>query len=151
MRSSDEGFLAMADAMLFIVVILVAAALLVEAGIDEAEDETDASQALDAMMSSRVRLSDLSEGDDSILGFPDLLAMSALKGSEGIREYAADVLDVCLGEGMYSLDVLYEDRDGTEHPMHIGSGTGPCAASYERKVAVSTGGDVTLSLSIHRP
>ena len=151
MRSSDGGFLAMADAMLFIVVILVASAMIVETGINRAEDETDASQALDALMSSRIRLSDLSEGDDSTLGFPDLLAMAALKGSEGVREYTAEVLDRCVGEGMYILDVLYEDRSGTEHPLHIGSGTGQCVASYQRTAAVSTGGSVTLSLSVHRP
>lgn len=64
---NDHGFLAMMDALLFITVIIVACSVVAGMSMDGAHDGSNASGLLESMVSSEVRLSDLSEGDDSIV------------------------------------------------------------------------------------
>ena len=75
---NDHGFLAMMDALLFITVIIVACSVVAGMSMDGAHDGSNASGLLESMVSSEIRLSDLSEGDDSIV------RLSSIRNSDRI-------------------------------------------------------------------
>lgn len=144
---SDGGFLAMMDALLFITVIIVACSIVVGTGSDDPDERSDASELLESLMSSKMRLSDVSEGDDSMVRLSDLMALHALRGSEPVSGYICEVLDAFTGGSSYLLTIEYTDPAGNVHRAGIGT-----AAEYresaERTAPMSTGGTVRAVLGI---
>lgn len=146
---SDGGFLAMMDALLFITVIIVACSIVVGTGMNDADEGVDASELLESLMSSRIRLSDVSEGDDSMVRLSDLMALHAVRGSEPVSGYIRDVLDAFTGGSAYLLTIEYTDPTGTVHGASIGT-EAEYRESAERTVPMSTGGTVRTVLGILR-
>lgn len=149
MRTNDRGFVAMADAMLFMVIIMVATVVVVSEDGPVRSDDRDASSFLEALMSSEVRMSDLGEGDDSLVRLSDMLALRVHVGSEGTEGYIAELLDsYCRGRG-YLLSVSFEFMERTEE-WTLGDGGGTVSSSAERTVPVTSGGTLTAVLSFYR-
>lgn len=146
---NDHGFLAMMDALLFITVIIVACSVVAGMSMDGAHDGSNASGLLESMVSSEVRLSDLSEGDDSIVRLSDLMALHAFRGSETVSGYISEILNAYTGGGPYLLTIGYTDPSDVVHKASIGI-AGDYRESAERTVPVSTGGSVRVTLSMLR-
>lgn len=148
MRANDRGFVAMVDAMVFIVVIVMAASVVV--GVASSTDEgSDASGFLEDLMASEVRISDLAEGDDSLVRLSDLIALSLHTGQTGPSDYLHEVLDAYTGGAPYLLELTFEGPDGTTETMRMGSAGERLSSSSERTVPVTTGGSLTARLSLY--
>ena len=147
MRMNDGGFLAMMDALLFITIIIVACSIVAGTGLDDAEEGSDASELLESLVSSKIRLSDVSEGDDSMVRLSDLMALHAMRGSEPVSGYIRDILDAFTGGAPYLLTIEYADPSGTVHETEIGT-EADYRESAEKTVPMSTGGTVRAVLSL---
>ena len=150
MRSNEHGFVAMADAMLFIVVIMVATVVVVAEEGPIRTDDRDASAFLEALISSEVRMSDLDEGgDDSLVRLSDMMALHIHAGSEGTADYIQELLDAyCRGRGyLLTLTFVYGE-DAKE--VSFGEAGGISSSSAERTVPVTSGGELRAVLSLYR-
>ncbi len=149
MRSNEHGFVAMADAMLFIVIIMVATVVVVAEEDPVRTDDRDASAFLEALVSSEVRMSDLGEGDDSLVRLSDMMALHVHAGSEGTAGYIAELLDsYCRGRG-YLLTLTFGSGDVSSE-VSFGDGGGTASSSAERTVPVTSGGELRAVLSLYR-
>lgn len=148
MRLNRDGFVAMTDAMIFIVVIMVAVSVTVTYADHVSGDETDTSGFLEDILSSRVRMSDMAEGDDSLVKLSDMIALHVLTGAEGPRAYLEDAMDDFSRGRPYLLEMTYVQSDGTSMNGSIGDPEGDSASSAERTVPVTTGGHLTVSLTL---
>lgn len=146
---NDRGFLAMMDALLFITVIIVASSVVAGMSMGGAHDDSNASGLLDSMISSEVRLSDLSEGDDSVVRLSDLMALHAFRGSNTVSDYVSEILETYTGGAPYLFTVEYTDPSDVVHETSIGI-PGDYRESTERTAPVSTGGFVRVTLSVLR-
>ncbi len=150
MRSNEHGFVAMADAMLFIVVIMVATVVVVAEEDPIRTDDRDASAFLEALVSSEVRMSDLDEGgDDSLVRLSDMMALHIHAGSEGTADYIRELLDAyCRGRG-YLLTLTFGYGEDAEE-VSFGEEGGIPSSSAERTVPVTSGGELRAVLSLYR-
>ena len=62
-----RGFVALVDAVIFTVVVMMALSALIGLGIQDQSDDRDAGGLLESLMSAEVRMSDLVEGGDGSL------------------------------------------------------------------------------------
>lgn len=153
MRMNDSGFLAMMDALMFIAVIIVACSVVAGMDSDGGDDGSEASELLESLVSSKVRLSDLSEGDDTIVRLSDLMALHAVRGSEPVEDYISDVLTAFTGGAPFLLTIEYTAPESTDAPEPISAEIGThddFRESAERTVPMSTGGTVRVVLSLMR-
>lgn len=150
MRSNEHGFVAMADAMLFIVVIMVATVVVVTEEGPVRTDDRDASAFLEALVSSEVRMSDLDgDGDDSLVRLSDMMALHIHAGSEGTADYIQELLDAyCRGRG-YLLTLTFDNGEGAKE-VSFGAEGGTASSSAERTVPVTSGGELRAVLSLYR-
>lgn len=147
MRSSDDGFVAMMDAMIFIVVIVMAASVTAGIAIQSVQDETDTSEFLDSLLLSKVRLSDFSQGDDSIVRLSDLMALSAVGGNEKMMSYLEDAL-LSFSRGRPCHMLVEYENDGTSGRIELGNNIASPSMESVRETAVSTGGTLRVTVSI---
>ena len=138
------GMLAMMDAMLFVAVLMVALSVTAQVMHDGSEDGRDAGDLLDSMLSSTVRMSDLSEdGDGSLVRVSDMLALHLASGEGSAMEYAEELMESFSGGRGYRLTLTFGDLSET-----LGDGSGTPSATAERTVPVTTGGELSARLEI---
>lgn len=138
----------MTDAMVFIVVMMAACAVVAAIGLEDDGADREPSELIDALESTMVRLSDLTDGDDSIVRLTDLMALHSVSPSERVDAYVADILGTwARGRGCV-LSAEFTDPDGDVHEASFGIAGDDVLSAAERTVAVSTGGSVRLVLEL---
>lgn len=148
MRSSTDGFLALTDAMVFIVVILAACAVVACISIDDVCSDSEPAEMLDVLESTMVRLSDLTDGDDSLVRLTDLVALHSVSPQERVEGYIGELLQQWSRGRGCTLHAEFADTGGDVHEVSFGSPGVDAASVAERTVAVSTGGSVRLVLEL---
>ena len=144
MQMNRKGMLAMVDAMVFVVIIMAAAAVMVHSAHTGTSD-SDAGDVLESVMSSKVRMSDLREGGDgSIVKVSDMVALDLLSGTTD----ALDFVEECLGSFSkgrpYLLTVSFGD-----HQAILGSEGSRPASSASVDLPVTTGGAIHAELVLY--
>ena len=139
MRLSDRGFLAMADAMVCMAILLVAFTM--TAGYSEPSQDhtTRTSEFMDAVMGVEVRMSDMGGEDDSLVSLTDMVAYGIVSGDGSAMGYMAELGDIYFGEGMYRITAEYNGVG-----LSIGDGHGQMSDSMRKEVEVTAGGTVTI-------
>ncbi len=139
-----RGMLALMDAMLFIAVIAIALSATLQMGLAE-RGEGDASDLLDGILSTEVRMSDFDEsGDGSRVRLSDMIALHMTVGLEGVGDYLEELLQAYAGGRHCSLTLEFGDR-----VLTVGSGEGVPYMTAEREVPVTTGGHLRAELSLY--
>ncbi|MBR4202451.1 MAG: hypothetical protein IKQ93_02640 [Candidatus Methanomethylophilaceae archaeon] len=138
-----QGMTAFADAMIFMVVIMMA--ISVTASLHHHDESMDIGP--DVFLSyigdTEVRLSDLTDiEDDSLVYLPDLMALS-LTADTDVEEYLETLLDSAFGSDRYRLVMVYEGQTGV-----IGSEHTFFTAQYSKTISVSIGGSIYIDLGI---
>ncbi len=143
MLSDRRGMTAFIDAIAFMAILVIAlSALSVSYGFEE-ETGPNASEVLDAISSSKARLSDLTEmGDDAVAYLTDILAYSVHTGDRKALDYLEELLDIHCRGHPYTMELEFEGTKKTlGEEVKVRSG-----ASGE--YAVSSGGTIGIRLSI---
>lgn len=139
-----RGFVALADAVIFTVVVMMALSALIGLGIQEQSDDRDAGGLLETLMSAEVRMSDLVEGGDgSLVRVSDLCALMLTGDQPGVENYVESVLESFSGGRHYLLEMRH-----SELSMTIGTASGTPSVSAETEVPVTTGGVLWVRLSL---
>ncbi len=138
-----KGMTAFADAMIFMVVIMMA--ISVTASVHHHNEPMDIGP--DVFLSyigdAEVRLSDLTDiEDDSLVYLPDLMALSLTTDTD-VEEYLETLLDSAFGSDRYRLVMVYEGQTGV-----IGSEHTFFTAQYSKTISVSIGGSIYIDLGI---
>ena len=93
-----RGILALMDAMLFTVVIMLAMTVLLSVQSAPVQEEADASAVLDSLLSAEVRMSDFDEeGDGSLVRVSDLCALYVSERAESLGGYIEETMDALTG------------------------------------------------------
>lgn len=138
-----KGMTAFADAMIFMVVIMMAISVTVSLNHTNEFMDVGPDVFLSYVGDTEVRLSDLTDiGDDSLVYLPDLMALSLTTDTD-VEEYLEALLDSTFGSGRYRLVLMYEGQTGI-----IGSEHKYFTAQYSRTIPVSTGGSIYIDLGI---
>lgn len=143
MLRDRRGMTAYVDALAFMAIILLAmAALSVQFGFEE-ESGPNASEVLDAISSSKVRLSDLtSMEDDAVVYLTDVLAYSVHTGDGGATEYLGKLMDAHCRGHPYKATLRFGEDSET-----IGEGT-EVRSGASGEYPVSTGGTIRIEVAI---
>ncbi len=149
MRLRDDGFVAMFDAMLFIALIVIASSVTMGYSDYVNHDHTDTSGFLDDLMSSEVRMSDMTEGDGSIIRMSDAIALYMVTGAGKQREYLDEVLSEFSHGRDYTLELLLDSGGSTRAELTIGGGDTPMLSRAVKTYPVSTGDVLEVVLTIH--
>ncbi len=140
-----KGMLAMVDAMVFIVVIMMAAAAMVHTAADRGSSDADAGDVLESVMSSKVRMSDLWEGGDgTLVKISDMVALDLVSGTECALGFAEKCLESFSKGRPFLLKVSYGGAEAM-----IGSEGGRPASSAAMDFQVTTGGIVHAELVLY--
>jgi len=138
-----KGMTAFADAMIFMVVIMMAISVTVSLNHTNEFMDVGPDVFLSYVGDTEVRLSDLTDiGDDSLVYLPDLMALSLTTDTD-VEEYLEALLDSTFGSGRYRLVLMYEGQTGI-----IGSEHKFFTAQYSRTIPVSIGGSIYIDLGI---
>jgi len=138
-----RGITAFLDAMIFLVVIMMAISVGIATTYNGADDGPDPDDFLAGLSSVEIRLSDMTDiQDDSLSYVSDIMAYS-LNHECAVEEYLKSVLDSLFGENRYCLRYEYGGSEKT-----IGDPGGFYPTSSERTMKVSTGGDLIVHLGI---
>ncbi|MBR4226638.1 MAG: hypothetical protein IKR86_07735 [Candidatus Methanomethylophilaceae archaeon] len=143
MLKDDRGITAFVDAIAFMAILVIAiAALSVHYGFDE-ENGPNASEVLDAVSSSKARLSDLtSMEDDAVVYVTDILAYSVHTGDSEATDYLEKLLDAHCRGHPYSVVLEFgEEKKTIGEEVRVRSGA---SGDYP----VSSGGSIRITLSI---
>jgi len=140
---NKKGMTAMIDAMIFIVVMGLAVAALCYIQSDN-DNENDASDIVDRLFHSKMRIDDIMEEDDSkVMPLSDLVAASMIIGDGAAASYLRETMDCLMNRpGSYSMHIVYK---GIE--TNIGSGEGVPVSSTSRDIIVLYGD--TLHIELH--
>ncbi len=143
MLKDDRGMTAFIDAIAFMAILVLAlSALSVSNGFEE-ENGPNASEVLDAISSSKARLSDLTAmDDDAVVYLTEILAYSVHTGDEKALEYLEELLDSHCRGHPYAMELEFEGKKrmlGEEVKVRSGA-----SGEY----AVSSGGTIGIRLSI---
>jgi hypothetical protein len=136
---------AMADAMIFVVIMgLAASALFAFGGDDISED--DASKISESIFSAKLRTSDILDTDDSgLIGLPDLTAFRIMTGEGDALQYIEDVLDSFFQRpGSYYLEIEYNGDS-----VAIGNPDGTEVCSCIKEFTVTYGGSIRTELRLY--
>ena len=139
-----EGFLALTDAMIFIVIVFASCSILGLLHADSPEDASDPSEMLTVLESTMVRMSDLTEGDDTLVRITDLLALSTIREEPLIKGYAEDLLAGWSGGHRCGMTVEYTDIGGVAHRGEFGDPVEAARDSATGTYSVSTGGSLMV-------
>ncbi len=139
------GMLAMMDAMIFMAVIVLAVSVTASTVIHTPTDERDAGDLLDCLLSSEVRMSDLSaEGDGSMVRTSDMMALYLVTGESRVEDYLTELLEAFSAGRHYRLTIEFGGLSRT-----LGGWDGEPSASVSRTVPVTSGGDLTVTLALY--
>ncbi len=139
-----KGMLAMLDAMVFVVIVMAAAAVMVHTAHTGTSD-SDAGDVLESVMSSKVRMSDLREdGDGSLVKISDMVALDLVSGTTDALEFAEGCLESFSKGRPFLLTVTYEGTTAT-----IGSEGSRPASSASTDLPVTTGGSLHAELTLY--
>ena len=143
MLRDEHGMTAYIDAMAFMVILMLAlSALSATYGFEE-ETGPNASEALDVISSSKVRLSDLTDmDDDAVVYLTDVLAYSVHTGDERPISYLEEILDKHCRGHPYSAKMEFGEEN-----KEIGSGA-EVRSGASGEYPVSSGGTIRITLSI---
>ncbi len=139
---NNRGMTAFVDAMVFMMILLIAIGVGSKAFLQTNEPATDPDEVLGVIVRSEVRLSDLTDlEDDTLIHLTDVIAYS-LNNDCDIKDYLEDILERVYGKGrfsiLYSYGSMYERiGDTIDHP----------SCQSKRSVPVSIGGTLELVLS----
>lgn len=137
-----KGMIGMVDAMAFIIVIMIALSITVSY-MDQQDWRDPPGEILDTLCGVEVRLSDMTDLDDSSLVFiTDLIALDIHNGGHASIEYVTKMMDVYTSGRGYLLELSFGDITVTE-----GNGVRGDSSFAEREVFVSTGGKLTMRLT----
>lgn len=132
---------AFADAMVFLVVIMVAISVSVLHSPTHDSSGIGPDDFLDVLGSIEVKLSDLTDVDDDTLVYLiDVMALSMFKDN-GVTGYLEDILETIYGGDGYTLFMEFGSASssiGTERQIYL--------AEDSRSYPVSTGGALYVSL-----
>lgn len=143
MLKNSKGFSAIFDVSVFIVIILLCVPLIFYA-IPENEHGIEAGDAMDVLTDTRLRISDVTNSDDStVCGLYDLLAYSVYSGDKGPMEFVKSYLDSVLSGHDYLFSAEFKGKSD-----NIGSLAGDGTSYSERTCKVSSGGEVVLRLEV---
>jgi len=142
---NKKGLTAMVDAMIFIVILGLAASAMFAFNGDDPEPN-DASSITDSIFSSKLRACDVIDTNDSrLIGMPDIAALCILTEDDNIKDYLGSILDSLLQRpGSYSLSIDYMGESVT-----IGSGKGEAVSGSVKEFIVTYGGTITVDLNIY--
>ena len=138
-----KGMIGMVDAMAFIIVITLALSVTISY-MDPPDWRDPSGDVLDTICGVEVRLSDMTDlEDDSLVFLTDLIALDIRNGGHGSIDYVSQLLDVYSAGRGYHLVMTF--GDGT---VSVGSDVGGDNTSSRRVVFISTGGLLTISLTM---
>ncbi|MBO4569484.1 MAG: hypothetical protein J5674_06010, partial [Candidatus Methanomethylophilaceae archaeon] len=144
MPRDRRGITAFLDAIVFMGVLLLALTLLPSQLYAPDEGGPSASELLDAIAASKVRMSDLSEdGDDSPVFLTDMVAYSVHTGDGLALEYLEKVLEAHCRGHPYQVRLSYGDDAAS-----IGEGSVKARSGASAEYSVSAGGRLGISVSI---
>ena len=135
--------------MLFIFVIMIAASVVTQVADTGADDGRDAYGFLEDVMSSKVRMSDMSEGDDTLVHLSDMTALSLVTGQDGALDYLEESLDAFCKGRPYQLELSFSAPSGDVLETSVGSASGTPDISAGLTVPVTTGGSLTAVLGLY--
>ncbi len=139
-----KGMLAMVDAMVFVVIIMAAAAVMVHTA-NTGTSDSDAGDVLESVMSSKVRMSDLREdGDGSLVKVSDMIALDLVSGTTDALEFAEGCLESFSKGRPFLLSVEYDGKTAA-----IGTEGSRPASSASMDLPVTTGGSVHAELTLY--
>ncbi|MDR2698444.1 MAG: hypothetical protein LBB30_02035 [Candidatus Methanoplasma sp.] len=145
MRLKDKkGMTAMVDAMIFIVIMGMAVSAMFSFG-GENPVPNDASSVSDCIFSSKLRMCDLVDTEESgPVSIPDMAAFYILTGEGKTAGYLESILDSLFQRpGSYRLDIEYQGST-----MTVGSGKGEAVSGSVKEFAVTYGGSIRTELRI---
>lgn len=138
------GFIALIDAMIFTVVVLMAMSALLGIGF-VADEGRDASAMLDGTLSAEVRMSDLvPDGDGSLVRVSDICALEMTAGGTGVMGYLEECL-VAFSQGRPFVLVLTFGDD----MVSMGSPGDMEVSRAEVEVPITTGGSLHAELILY--
>lgn len=140
-----RGFVALMDAMIFTVVLILSLSALLGVGSSVASDDRDVSQMLEDTMSAEVRMTDLDpDGDGSRVRVSDMCALQMVVGGTDVESFLSEALDMFSKGRPYLLEMTFDGRS-----MTVGE-VGMTMSSYaETDVPVTTGGCLHAELTIY--
>lgn len=139
------GFIALIDAMIFTVVVLMAMSALLGIGFVADEEGRDASAMLDGTLSAEVRMSDLvPDGDGSLVRVSDICALEMTAGGTGVMGYLEECL-VAFSQGRPFVLVLTFGDD----MVSMGSPGDMEVSCAEVEVPITTGGSLHAELILY--
>ena len=140
-----DGFVALLDAVIFTMVVMLALTATIGMGFQEGSDDRDARALLEDLLSAEVRMSDLVEGGDgSSARVSDLCALMLTTDQPGVEAYVEAVLGSFSGDRQYRLELRFGDEVAA-----IGYGGGIPSVSAEAVVPVTTGGELGATLVLY--
>lgn len=139
-----RGMLALMDAMIFMAVIMLAVAVTASQVSDTPMDERDAGDLLESLLSSEMRMSDLSgSGDGSMVRTSDMIALYLVTGEEDVEGYLTELLEAFSAGRHYRLTMEFGELES-----ELGGGKGEPSVSISRTVPVTSGGELTVRLDL---
>ena len=145
MRMRRGGFIALIDAMIFTVVVLMAMSALLGIGFVADEEGRDASAMLDGTLSAEVRMSDLvPDGDGSLVRVSDICALEMTAGGTGVMGYLEECL-VAFSQGRPFVLVLTFGDD----MVSMGSPGDMEVSRAEVEGPITTGGSLHAELILY--
>lgn len=144
MRLNRKGITAMADAMIFVVVMGLAIGAFAMYDNDEIE-RNDASIILDLTLGCRINICEMIDTKDTTpVPLPELLAASLISGDRRTFDYLVETIDSATGmPGEYSLTVTYG-----ELISQAGNGLNNENNGCTRNIELSIGGTLTVELTL---
>lgn len=140
-----RGFVALMDAMIFTVVLMLSLSALLGVGSSIASDDRDVSQMLEDTMSAEVKMTDLDpDGDGSRVRVSDMCALQMAVGGTDVESFLSEALDMFSKGRPYLLEMTFDRMS-----MTVGE-AGTMMSSYaETDVPVTTGGSLHAELTIY--
>ena len=140
---NDKGMTAFVDAMVFLIVIMMAISLTASYSFKSTELREDPDDILTVLSGTELRLSDLTDvEDDALVYLVDIMALS-FSESTRLDDYLYEILDGILGKGRYSFTYSMGDLTRT-------LGDDGLFFRYQdtKELRASTGESLVISLSI---
>lgn len=139
-----SGITAFVDAVIFMMLMMVALSFTLSFVEDPSHDGPDAPDIVDALIGAEVRMSDLADGDGSSVPLTDLIALHVLTGEGDAGDYLEKLLDAACRGHPYLLELGFSEKT-----LEIGEGGSSPMSSKEATVPVSTGGELSIHLTVH--